>query len=318
MGPDLANVLVGLLATVLTRIPAWGTASTQISTWRNIFFFEGLITMIFGALAPIILPQSPSTSKYLNDREKWIAEERLRIEHKTGSNENVKPKHVKRAVANINNYVCAAGFFLINITVQGMSVFMPTVLSALGWTSTKAQLYSVPPYVLASLVAIAIAFISDKTRLRGAYLAGFTLLGIAGFAVLRWADSSNLKYMGLYLVAIGAFPGGPGFLSWGLNNAAGPAVRAVSGGWIVSLGTAGGILATWAYLPTDAPKFHVGHTINLVAQFLVLGLSLFGIAYCMWENRLRARGGRDYRLEGLTEEQKTDLGYRHPEFRYMV
>lgn len=315
---SLTDRCSGLLATVLTRIPAWGTATTQISSWRNIFFFEGLITMFFGFLAPLILPQSPATSTRLTDREKWIAEERLRIEHRTGSNENVKPRHVRRAVCNINNYICAAGFFLINITVQGMSVFMPTVLSAMGYTSTQAQLYSVPPYVLASLVAIGIAFVSDKTSMRGLYLAVFTLIGITGFSVLRWCESASLKYMGIYFVAIGAFPGGPGFLSWGLNNAAGPAVRAVSGGYIVTLGTSGGILAVWAYLSSDAPKFHIGHTINLVAQFMVLFLSLFGIGYCMWENRLRARGGRDYRLEGLDEDEKIDLGYRHPEFRYIV
>lgn len=274
--------------------------------------------MFAGILAPIILPQSPSTSKRLTPREQWIAEERLRLEHKSDSNENVKPKHIKRAVFNIMNYICAGGFFLINVTVQGMSVFMPTLLSELGWTSTKAQLYSVPPYVLASIVAITIAFISDKTTMRGLYLAAFTLLGITGFSVLRWSDDANLKYMGVYFVAIGAFPGGPGFLSWGLNNAAGPAVRAVSGGYIVSLGTAGGILATWAYLASDGPDFHIGHTINLVAQFLVLVLAIAGIIYCKWENRVRDRGGRDHRLEGLTEEQKADLGHRHPEFRYIA
>ncbi|KAM0813640.1 putative Major facilitator superfamily (MFS) profile domain-containing protein [Seiridium cardinale] len=314
---SMAGAFGGLLATALTRIPTWGTAASPIGTWRNIFFFEGILTMIVGAVAPIILPQSPSSSKRLTVREQWIAEERLRLEHKSYSNENVKPKHIKRAVFNIMNYICAGGFFLINVTVQGISVFMPTLLSELGWTSTKAQLYSVPPYVLASLVAIAIAFISDKTAMRGIYLAAFTLLGITGFSVLRWSDNDNIKYMGVYFVAIGAFPGGPGFLSWGLNNSAGPAVRAVSGGYIVSLGTAGGILATWAYLSRDAPDFHIGHSINLGAQFITLVLSLLGIAYCKWENRLRARGGRDHRLAGLTEEQQADLGYRHPDFRYI-
>lgn len=289
----------------------------RITTWRNIFFFEGLITMIAGLLAPIILPQTPGTSKHLTDREKWIADERLRLEHKANAAENVKPRHVKRAMLNINNYICAGGFFLINITVQGLSLFMPTVLFDLGWTATKSQLYSVPPYVLASIVAIAISFISDKTKMRGIYLAGFTVLGITGFSILRWSDNDSLKYMGIYFCAVGAFPGGPGFLSWGLNNSAGPAVRAVSGGWIVTLGSAGGILATWCYLARDGPDYPIGHSINLGAQIIVMCLATFGIFYTKWENRLRARGGRDYRLEGLTDEQQQELGYRHPEFRYI-
>lgn len=266
--------------------------------------------MIFGGLAPLILPQSPETSTRLTEREKFIASERLRIEHKAESNQQVKPHHVRRALLNVNNYICAAGFFCINITVQGLSVFMPTVLRDLGWTATKAQLYSVPVYVSASVIAIAVAFVSDKTHQRGVYLGAFTFLGIAGFALLRWNTDPNTRYGAVYLAALGAFPGGPGFLSWGLNNAAGPAVRAVSGGWIVTIGTLGGILAVWAYLENDGPEYPIGHTINLSAQVVVLLLTIGGVFHCVWENRLRARGGRDYRLQGLSQDEVADLGYR--------
>ncbi|KAI0377979.1 MFS general substrate transporter [Hypomontagnella monticulosa] len=314
---SIAGAFGGLLAAGFSQIPDWGIFGSRLHTWRNIFFFEGLITIIVAMIAPFILPQSPETSQYLTDREKWIASERLRIEHRAHPNEKVQMRHVKRSLLNINNYICAAGFFAINITVQGLSVFMPTILKDLGWQALTAQYYTVPVYVAASLVAILIGFVSDKTKMRGIYLAVFTFLGIAGFAILRWGSGNALRYAAVYLCAVGAFPGGPGFLSWGLNNAAGPAVRAVSGGWIVTLGTMGGILAVWAYLPNDGPAFPIGHTINLVAQIFVLFLSFFGIWYCVRENRIRARGGRDHRLVGLTEEEKNDLGYRHPDFRYI-
>jgi hypothetical protein len=62
---------------------------------------------------------------------------------------------------------------------------------------------------------------------------------------MRWATDPNIRYMGVFFITLGAFPGGPGFLAWGMNNAAGPAVRAVSSAYIVTLGTAGGVLATW-------------------------------------------------------------------------
>lgn len=95
------------------------------------------------------------------------------------------------------------------------------------------------------MVAICVAYVSDKTNRRGIYLAAFTLLAISGFSILRWATNPNVRYAGVFLITLGAFPGGPGFLSWGMNNASGPAVRAVSSAYIVTLGTAGGVLATW-------------------------------------------------------------------------
>lgn len=315
---SLAGAFGGLLAAGFSQIPEWGVAGSKLHTWRNIFFFEGILTVIAATIAPFILPQSPETSKYLTAREKWIAAERIRLEHKASAHGKVELRHVKRAVTNINNYVCAAGFFFINITVQGLSVFLPTILTDIGYRSLRAQYYSVPVYVAASLIAIAVGYISDKTKMRGIYLAAFTFLGITGFGLLRWGTGNQLKYAAVYLCAVGAFPGGPGFLSWGINNAAGPSVRAVSSGYIVSLGTAGGILAVWAYLPSDGPNFPIGHSINFAAQVVALFLSTFGIFYCMRENRIRARGGRDSRLVGLTEEEKADLGYRHPDFRYIT
>jgi sugar phosphate permease len=215
---SMAGAFGGLLATVLARIPRWGADSAPIHTWRNIFFFEGLITIIAGLCAPMFLPQNPESCHFLTPREQYIARERLIREHKTDPMQNVKLRHVKRAMLNVNNLIAAGGFFCINVTVQGIAVFLPTVLRDLGWTSTRAQLFSVPPYVGACLVAIGVAFVSDKTKMRGIYLAGFTFLGITGFALMRWNQDVWTRYAAIYLLVIGAFPGGPGFLSWALNS----------------------------------------------------------------------------------------------------
>lgn len=102
-----------------------------------------------------------------------------------------------------------------------------------------------------------------------------------------------------------------------MNNAAGTGVRAVTGGWIITIGTLGGIVATWSYLPDDSPNFPIGHTINFSVQAMGLVLAVGGVGYCLWENSVRDRGGRDGRLEGKTEKEVKDLGYRHPGFRYI-
>ena len=219
---SIAGAFGGLLAAGLTQIPDWGIEGARITTWRNIFFFEGIITIIAGLLAPIWMPTSPGDAWFLNERERAIAAERLYREHKSYPNEPVNMHHVKKGIFCIHNYTCAFGFFLVNITVQGLSVFMPTILNDLNWTATKAQLLTVPPYVCACLVAIGIAYVSDKTKMRGIYLACFSLLAVIGFSIMRWATDPNIKYMGVFFITIGAFPGGPGFLSWALNSTYAP------------------------------------------------------------------------------------------------
>lgn len=95
-----------------------------IHTWRNIFFFEGIITIIAGLGAPFLMPTTPAECWFLNERERRIAAERLVMKNGADENERVEFHHVSRSFFNINNYICALGFFLINITVQGISLFM--------------------------------------------------------------------------------------------------------------------------------------------------------------------------------------------------
>lgn len=76
-------------------------------------------------------------------------------------------------------------------------------------------------------------------------------------------------------------------------------------------------LNSWTYLVRDAPRYPIGHSINLGAQIIVLCLASFGIAYNIRENRVRDAGKRNHRLEGLNEQQKRDLGHHHPDFRYI-
>lgn len=241
---SLAGAFGGLLAAGLTQIPEFGIASMRLHTWRHIFFFEGLFTVIVALIAPFFMQTHPDKCKFFTPREQQIAAERLYREHKANVHEKVQLHHVKRAVFNISNTFCAFGFFAVNITVQSFSLFLPTLLRDMGHTAINAQLYSVAPYCVACILSIAVAFASDRTRLRGVYLATFPILCVIGFSILRASDNSNIKYMAVFFSAAGAFPGGPGFLSWGLNNAAGPAVRAVAGGYIVSIGSFGAIVAT--------------------------------------------------------------------------
>ncbi|KAJ8131131.1 hypothetical protein O1611_g2496 [Lasiodiplodia mahajangana] len=70
---SLAGAFGGLLAAGFSQIPEWGVAGSRLHTWRNIFFFEGILTVIAAMVAPIVLPQTPETSKYLTTRERWIA-----------------------------------------------------------------------------------------------------------------------------------------------------------------------------------------------------------------------------------------------------
>lgn len=75
-------------------------------------------------------------------------------------------------------------------------------------------------------------------------MVGVLPLSIIGFAILRFTTNENAKYAAVFLNAISCFGASSGFLSWGINNAGSPAVAAVAGGYMVMIGSLGGVLST--------------------------------------------------------------------------
>jgi hypothetical protein len=116
----------------------------RMHAWRNIFFFEGLFTTLVGLGAPFLMPRSPTQCWFLNERERMIATQRLVLKGGADENEKTEVRHVKRAMMNITNYFCALGFFMINITVQGISLFMVRLVFILPYHSmlTRIAYYS--------------------------------------------------------------------------------------------------------------------------------------------------------------------------------
>lgn len=99
----------------------------QMDTWRNIFFFEGLFTVLVSFGAPFFMPTSPQDCWFLNERERMIATQRLLVKGEDHEATHVQGHHVRRAILNICSFFCALGFFCINITVQGISLFMVNI-----------------------------------------------------------------------------------------------------------------------------------------------------------------------------------------------
>jgi len=102
--------------------------------------------------------------------------------------EKVPWKHVKLAIFNVHTNVCAWCFFATNSAVQGFDAFIPTILREFGWTSTEAQLKSVPPYLVACVVTIFLGWMSDRTNKRGVFMCGVLPCSIVGFANLRFSE----------------------------------------------------------------------------------------------------------------------------------
>ena len=148
----------------------------------------------------------------------------------------------------------------ILIPLYAFSLFLPTIIKELGYTSTRAQLLSVPPYVGGCLATLAAGYYSDKYYIRGPFIVGHGLIAIVGYIMLISANHQpGVSYAGTFFAALGVFPTIPCSISWVGNNMGGELKRGVVIALVIGIGNLGGVCSSYIYQTKDAPRFFVGH-----------------------------------------------------------
>lgn len=319
---------------------------------------EGAITILVAMVAFFFLPDTPGAARFLSEEEQTVAVNALhrdlhgatmakRVEdehfnwqevHFIGSDVQAKFKtndmQVRFALLNVNTIVMSINFFLILVPIYSYSLFLPTIISGLGYERVTAQLFTVPPNFLAFLSVIAFAWTSDKLKMRGPLIVAGLLVATIGYIMQLASDQNAVKYAGTFFISVGAFPCSPLILAWLSNNLSPHTTKATGLGFQVAIGNcgksnpcdkmlssiadveeSGAFVATWTYLKQDAPDYVTGHAINLGAIGISLCLTAANMLYIRWENAARHSGKREYRLAGT---DGSHLGYRHPEYRYTL
>lgn len=143
-------------------------------------------------------------------------------------------------------------FFLIITPIYSYSLFLPTIISALGFEAVYAQLLTVPPNMCAFFTVLVTCWLSDKYQRRGIFMAGWLVIAIAGYIMLISTSSEWIQYGGTFLVAAGIFPCSPLIMGWLANNLAPHYIRATGTGFQIMIANCAAFIATFTYIETDA------------------------------------------------------------------
>lgn len=205
------------------------------------------------------------------------------------------------------------------VSNYSMAYYLPTVLSELGYTSSEAQVQTIPIYAAGFAVALLTAWASDRLQHRF----GFVMLGAAtnaiGYAVLVATGSVSVKvrYMALYLVECGLWIGLPVEVVWLTNNLGGHYKRAFGSAIQIAMGNMSGFVASNIFIETQAPRYPVGYGVALAMTGVAGGAAAILYKGLKRENDKRERGERGYRL-GRGKEELDNIGDDHPQFRFAL
>ncbi|KAL2072882.1 hypothetical protein VTL71DRAFT_12225 [Oculimacula yallundae] len=296
---SLSGAFGGLLARGLSSI---GNRD-GLYQWSWIFIIEGLLTVAVGFVTYFILPNNVETASFLKEDERIFASARLHRDlpsrlDQNGSDhqhEGFQWSEVRRGVFNISTWLSALAYFGILAGLYSFGLFLPTIIVELGYTANEAQLWSVIPYAVASVITVVIAIISDRMKLRGTIMLFVLIPAIIGYAVIANISAAHpkVKYGMTFLMATGMYASVPCVLVWNSNNSAGHYKRATTTALQLMIANSGGFVATFIYPSKDKPQFHTGHTVVLGLLVFAWFMVLFNVLYCRKVNRDKKAGKYD-------------------------
>lgn len=111
------------------------------------------------------------------------------------------------------------------LPIFALSLFLPIIITEMGFTAAHAQLLTVPPYIIALPIVLVFAWLSDKYQLRGPFILIGAVFGISGFAVIMSTTKPWVGYGGAVLGVVGAVVPVSSSLAWIGNNVAGDLKR---------------------------------------------------------------------------------------------
>ncbi|KAJ9145301.1 MFS transporter [Pleurostoma richardsiae] len=307
---SLSGAFGGLLARGLSAIGPRG----GLEGWRWIFIIEGLLTVLAGAIAFLLLPSNLADAPYLDAEERAFAIARLQgqlasagderfntaLEHE----ERFKWTEVRRGVFNIQIWLTATAYFAILSGLYSFGLFLPTIVNDLKITSNanQSQLWTVIPYAVATPVTVLVAFLSDRLKLRGVIMLVTIPVAITGYAVIANVTSARVRFGMTCLMATGLYSSVPCVLVWNSNNSAGHYKRATTSALQLAVANAGGFVATFVYPNTDGPFYHRGHTVILGLLVYSWFAVLANVLHCVKINRDK-RAGKYAQYEGAGDDR---------------
>ncbi|VBB78581.1 Putative Permease of the major facilitator superfamily [Podospora comata] len=192
--------------------------------------------------------------------------------------------------------------------------FGSTSLSTGGFT---AQLMTVPIYITAAILAVIVAYFSDRVGRRSPFIIVPLLIMVVGFSMCIASGNPRVVYGGVFIAACAIYPAFPGVIAWLSNNLAGSLKRSVGMAVQIGVGNLGGAMASNFYRAKDAPRYRLGHGLELgfIGAGIVASLILL-VGYSS-ANKKRVKKIEDGDLGRYTQEELSEKGDKAITFRYV-
>ncbi|THV05376.1 MFS general substrate transporter [Dendrothele bispora CBS 962.96] len=292
-GNMLAQGLGGLIA---AGILSGMEGARGIRGWRWLFIIEGSITIAFGLLIPLVLADYPTSTKWLTEHERIIAQGRLVRDIGVVDNPDEKEKTGSgifhgfiQAITDVKVLALALMYFTY-LTGLSFGQYLPTITKTLGFSTTITLLLTFPPWAFATLFALFNSWHSDRTGEMFWHIALSYGFAVLGYVVALSSNTIAAKYVSLFGMCMG-YSGGIILLGWVSSTIPRPPVkRAVAIAFVNAFANIGQIPTSYLWPTKWGPRYWQSFVTEICLMGLSLGVGLVLRFYLVSLNKKLEKG----------------------------
>jgi len=270
------------MATMVGSLIGFGlghSTNTAMHSWQLIFLTIGILNFACGCMFLWLMPDSPSSAKFLTHRQ------RIAAVHRVADNMiGVKTKEFKlyqafEAITDIHVLACGGMALACGIINGGVTNFASSLIRGYGFSGLNATLLQMPSGALEAVIVPICGLIAT-------YVPNSRCLVLAGVCLIPFAGLLGIRFTGLdhQWTLVGCtwlqyIVGAPVILCWNLlaTNVAGHTKRSVSNGLWFAVYAGGNVAGANIFFAREAPRYFSALTGLLIcyAGMMVLALGLW-------------------------------------------
>lgn len=172
----------------------------NLESWRWVFLFGGLPSVIFGIITLFVLPNGPKDVKWLTDQEKEWIETTLAEENRN----KIKSERAlsKETLLNKPLWILVFVYFAIEMGEYGLAFWSPQVIQRVSehLSSTQIGLFTAATYVLGAITMVWWGAHSDKKLERRNHVIIPLILAALSLVAIGYVTHSLLAVLMLALI----------------------------------------------------------------------------------------------------------------------
>ncbi|KAI0179136.1 major facilitator superfamily transporter allantoate [Hypoxylon sp. FL1284] len=291
-----------------------------IKSWQLVFLVTGFFTAFMGGLFLYFMPDSQLNARFLTQRERVMAVERIRINQQGVGNKHFKWYQCKEALTDPMIWAFVLFSLIADIPNGGVSNYFSQLIVSFGFTEAQSLLLGAPGGAIQVITLLCAGHFGDRFNNRILFGAAGVFIAAIGLLLILVLPLSNSggRLAGYYLYQSSS-TGFVALLGLISTNVAGWTKKTTAATMYLIAYCVGNIIGPQVFQSTDAPQYRKANITILVCMFVACAILVFINFWCRRQNKIKAaiRASPGYaKVEGQEFLDLTDG--ENPEFIYTL